>query len=152
MRLTVIGSAVVGVVVCAALVVQAHSGRKAAAQPPAIPACGQWTMTSQLHVDYAPLECLLRAETAGESSEARMTFLTTEGDPITYDLLLSQPNSRIALTVDSRDRFGARGQFNYQCGPLQRLPGRNPGTYFYELSGCSGPPAFMPVGSTVDIS
>lgn len=112
------------------------------------PSCGVVANGSSYHTE--PIDCLWRAYQAHQSAQAVMVDITVEGDPITYtvDLIGSEINVRI----DSKDRFGPRGQFVYGCsGFARKTSTNNSGHAYLVATGCTGPQGYVDDGGKVTI-
>jgi hypothetical protein len=95
------------------------------------------------HVERRPNDCLWQAYSSGTAAQALITEYTTEGDPITFAVKLSAANE-VDVRIDSQDRFGPKGTFEYVCHGLIREPAPNPSApAFLIATGCTGPSDFL---------
>lgn len=71
-----------------------------------------------------------------------MVDLTIEGDPITYAVVVS--GTSVQVSIQSKDRFGLRGTFAYECTGLTQKAAANDSGHTYLLAtGCAGPQGFL---------
>lgn len=90
--------------------------------------------------DAAARDCLLQAYRAGRPARFMTTAITAEGDPITFDIDVVAPGW-IEVTIDSADKYGARGIFYHICTTMDRQLAQSgvlsdPASF--RLSGCDG--------------
>jgi len=71
-----------------------------------------------------------------------MVNFTVEGDPVTYTVAV-MPTS-IQVSVQSQDRYGPPGLFNYNCTGFTQTPALNDPRHVYLVAtGCQGPQGFL---------
>jgi hypothetical protein len=109
--------------------------------------CGQEKRRPGKHHDSGARDCLWEAYQAGRPAEFTTVVHTVEGDPITYRIRNLGPN-QVELFIDSRDRFGTRGQFTHSCRGMERTgrqdksvqpkPSAGAEKYSFKLTGCAG--------------
>jgi len=93
--------------------------------------------------DPRPNDCLWQAYSNGTTAQAIVTEYTIEGDPITFAVNLSAANE-VDVRIDSQDRFGPKGTFEYVCHGLSREPAPNASApHFLIATGCTGPSDFL---------
>lgn len=106
--------------------------------------CGKETNRHGEGYDSKARDCLWQAVTDGKPVKFTTTSYTTEGDPITYSIQALAPSHgpghRFTVLVDSRDKFGKQGQFNYACKGIQRVEQKYAAgqRYSFRLSECTG--------------
>ncbi len=106
------------------------------------PSCGN-AVNKGNHFDPRPNDCLWQAYSNGTTAQAIVTEYTIEGDPITFAVNLSAANE-VDVRIDSQDRFGPKGTFEYVCHGLSREPAPNASApHFLIATGCTGPSDFL---------
>lgn len=102
------------------------------AAPTAVEQCGE---DENVHGEgrlAEPRNCLWDAYQSGRPAAFRTTVYTIEGDPIAFNVEVHGPD-RIAVLVDSDDRFGMVGEFAYVCTGMERTD-----DLAFTLTGCTG--------------
>ena len=109
------------------------------------PSCGHSVNNIEAAYDPRPTECLWQAFSAGKAAQAIMVNYTIEGDPITFAVDIASAD-QIAVSIQSKDRYGPQGAFAYSCHGLSRQSASNmPGRFYLIVTDCTGPPAFLDV-------
>jgi len=116
-------------------------------QPTTLPAqqasCGRAVNNTFGGYDARPTDCLWLAYSAGGAAQAIVVQYTTEGDPITYGVKVSS-STQIGVSIQSQDRFGPRGSFQYSCHGLTRQPYGSLSEHFLlVVTDCAGPRDFL---------
>lgn len=132
-----VGVAVVGVVVLDRVVLDHGSGVSG-------PTCGV-ARNTRLAYDVRPLECLWQAYSVGRAASGQTINSTVEGDQITFTVSVVSAQ-RLKARIDSNDRYGPRGQFNYVCQAMIRVPSPGFPRTSYALTGCTGDPRWLDTG------
>lgn len=89
----------------------------------------------------APATCLWDSYQQGRTATGTFATVTAEGDPVTYSIWILQRNL-IRVTIQSRDRYGPRGTFDYTCSGLTWLGAAN-GVVHLVATGCQGPAGYL---------
>lgn len=110
---------------------------------PDVVQCGQDENKHGIGRDMEVRACFWNAYQAGKAAEFSTVAYTTEGDPISYKVKVLATD-RIDVSVDSKDKFGKQGQFEYTCTSMQKVVPLRADTpdlqtqYGFKLVGCSG--------------
>lgn len=112
-------------------------------EPVVFQQCGHEANRHGEGYDPAARSCLWQAVNDGKAAEFTTMIYTTEGDPITYTIQALAPGHgpgpRFAVLVDSKDKFGKQGQFQYACTSLKQVAYQQaPQRYGFALAGCTG--------------
>lgn len=106
--------------------------------------CGKETNRHGEGYDSKARDCLWQAVSDGKPVEWTTTSYTVEGDPITHTTEARAPNHgpgpRFTVLVDSKDKFGTQGRFEYACKGIQRVEQQYAigQRYSFRLSDCTG--------------
>ncbi len=106
--------------------------------------CGKDTNKLGLGRDAVARDRLWHSYRAGQPARFTTASFTIEGDPITYDIRVVAPG-RIEVTIDSADKWGARGTFHRTCTTMERVLSPSPHSTIagFLLSGCGANQEFI---------
>lgn len=107
----------------------------------ATPAGPCWAATVSPKDNEGSATCRWESYQQGLTSTGVVATFTVEGDPITYSIRVLSRNA-IRVTVQSQDKYGPRGRFDYTCSGLALVQAAN-GVGHLAATGCQGPAGYV---------